>query len=166
LKPIVSVVGKSNSGKTTLLEKLITEMTARGHNVCTIKHDAHSFNIDHEGKDSWRHFQAGARATLISSPEKFAMVRRVDKEWGLPELVAQMGDDADIFLTEGYKGAASPKIEVVRGERSSEPICSPDQLIALVTDLDLDLGVPRFDINDYNGICDLLERDFLGGGDS
>ncbi len=159
--PIVSVVGKSNSGKTTLLEKLIRELTRRGRRVVTIKHDAHSFDIDHEGKDTWRHFQAGAYATLISSPAKFAMVHRVDQEQNLDQLVARLDGDADIVLTEGYKRAAKPKIEVVRRARSTEPVCDPSELIALATDLDLDLGVPRFDINDFEGLCDLLEATYL-----
>ena len=159
--PVVSVVGKSNSGKTTLLEKLIGELTRRGRRVVTIKHDAHSFDIDHEGKDTWRHFQAGAYATLISSPAKFAMVHRVEAELNLDQLVALLGDDADIVLTEGYKTAAKPKIEVVRAARSTEPVCELDEIIALATDLDLDLGVPTFDINDFEGLCDLIEATYL-----
>ncbi|MFH1530848.1 MAG: molybdopterin-guanine dinucleotide biosynthesis protein B [Pseudomonadota bacterium] len=159
--PVVSIVGKSNSGKTTLLEKIIGELTRRGHRVVTIKHDAHSFDIDHEGKDTWRHFQAGAHATLISSPAKFAMVRRVDAEWTLDQLIAQIGDDADIVLTEGYKTAKKPKIEVVRQARSTEPVCDISEIIALATDVDLDLGVPRYDINDFEGLCDLLEATYL-----
>jgi molybdopterin-guanine dinucleotide biosynthesis protein B len=160
--PVVSVVGKSNSGKTTLLEKLIKELTRRGRRVVTIKHDAHSFDIDHEGKDTWRHFQAGAYATLISSPAKFAMVHRVEEELDLDQLVAQLGGDADIVITEGYKRAAKPKIEVVRRARSTEPVCDVSELIALATDVDtLDLGVPRFDINDFEGLCDLIEATFL-----
>lgn len=159
--PVLSVVGKSNSGKTTLLEKLIGELTRRGHRVVTIKHDAHSFDIDHEGKDTWRHFQAGAYATLISSPAKFAMVHRVEAELNLDQLIGRLGDDADIVLTEGYKTAAKPKIEVVRAARSTEPVCSIDEIIALATDVDLDLGVPVYDINDFNGLCDLIEETFL-----
>ncbi len=159
--PIVSVVGKSNSGKTTLLEKLIKELTRRGRRVVTIKHDAHSFDIDHEGKDTWRHFQAGAYATLISSPAKFAMVHRVEQEQNLDQLVARLDGEADIVLTEGYKAGTKPKIEVVRKARSTEPVCKASELIALATDLDLDLGVPRFDINDFEGLCDLLEETYL-----
>jgi len=156
--PVVSVVGKSGSGKTTLLEKLISELTRRGRRVATIKHDAHSFDIDHEGKDTWRHFQAGAMATLISSPAKFAMVHRVEAELALEQLVEHVGDNADIVLTEGYRSAAGPKIEVVRAARSAEPVCTPEELIAVATDLDPGLDVPTFHIDDFRGLCDLIEE--------
>ena len=72
--PIVSIVGKSNSGKTTLIEKLIAELTRRGWRVATIKHNRHGFEIDHEGKDSWRHKQAGAVATVVASPRRIAVI--------------------------------------------------------------------------------------------
>jgi molybdopterin-guanine dinucleotide biosynthesis protein B len=78
--PIVSIVGKSDSGKTTLLEKLVAELKSRGFRVGTIKHDAHSFEIDHEGKDSWRHKKAGASVSIISSAEKIGMVLDSDHD--------------------------------------------------------------------------------------
>jgi len=161
--PVVSVVGKSGSGKTTLLEKLISELTRRGRRVVTVKHDAHSFDIDHEGKDTWLHFQAGAWATLISSPAKFAMIHRVEAELTLDDLVGRLDDGADIVLTEGYKSAAKPKIEVVRAARSAEPVCTAEELLALATDMDTGLAVPTFHIDDHEGICDLIEETFLRG---
>jgi molybdopterin molybdotransferase len=161
--PVLSIVGKSNSGKTTLLTKMVAELTRRGRRVVTIKHDAHSFDIDHEGKDSWRHFQAGTRATLISSPEKLAMVRRVNGEWGLDALATLLGNDADIVITEGYRGAAKPKIEVLREARSARPICAPEELIALATDVDIRGPMPVYGIDDVAGLCDLVEERFLGG---
>jgi molybdopterin-guanine dinucleotide biosynthesis protein B len=84
--PIVSIVGKSDSGKTTLLEKVVGELRARGYRIATVKHDAHSFEIDHEGKDSWRHKQAGAALTVISSPEKVALVADADHDQSLAEI--------------------------------------------------------------------------------
>ena len=159
--PIVSFVGKSGSGKTTLLEKVLRCFAARGRRVAAIKHDAHSFDIDHEGKDSHRLFRAGAAAVFISSPEKFALVHRVDAERSLDTLTAQLGPGFDLALTEGYRRADKPKIEVVRAERSREPICAAEELVALATDLPLDLGVPRFGLDDAEGICDLLEARFI-----
>jgi molybdopterin molybdotransferase len=161
--PVVSIVGKSNSGKTTLLTRVVRELTRRGRRVVSIKHDAHSFDIDHEGKDSWRHFQSGTQATIISSPEKLAMVRRVDGEWSLDALAALLGDDADIVITEGYKNAAKPKIEVLRQARSTVPVCAPEELIALVTDVDLNTELPKYGLDDVAGVCDLVEDRFLGG---
>jgi molybdopterin-guanine dinucleotide biosynthesis protein B len=85
--PVVSVVGKSNSGKTTLIEKMIGELVRRGYRVATIKHNLHGFEIDHEGKDSWRHKQAGARTTVIASPHRVAVVEDVEKDLDIGELV-------------------------------------------------------------------------------
>lgn len=159
--PVVSIVGKSDSGKTTLLEKLIAELVSRGVKVAAIKHDAHSFDIDHEGKDSWRLAQAGAHAVLISSPSKFAVVRNVEAEWPIETLIDQLGSGFDLVVTEGYKGAAKPKIEVLRGERSRELMCSEDELIAVATDLDIEVGVPVFNIDDACGIAGFIEERFL-----
>src|SRR5512137_3181160 len=111
--PIVSIVGKSGAGKTTLLEKLVRELKRRGHRVATIKHDAHRFDIDHPGKDSYRHFHAGADWTIIASPDKIASVRRLDRELTLDEIAAQVSG-VDIILTEGYKREARRRIEVSR----------------------------------------------------
>nr|NIR17513.1 molybdopterin-guanine dinucleotide biosynthesis protein B [Desulfobacterales bacterium]NIW15817.1 molybdopterin-guanine dinucleotide biosynthesis protein B [Candidatus Bathyarchaeota archaeon] len=108
---IVSIVGKSGSGKTTLLEKLIPELTGMGLKVGTIKHDVHGFEIDHPGKDSWRHKQAGSRITIISSPQRIGMVMDVDHDHTLDEL-ASFFSGVDIILTEGYKRENKPKIEI------------------------------------------------------
>ena len=84
--PIVSVVGYSGSGKTTFIVKLVPELTRRGIRVGTIKHDVHGFEMDREGKDSYRHKKAGARISVISSPQKVGMVRDVDRERTVAEL--------------------------------------------------------------------------------
>ena len=116
--PIVSIVGKSDSGKTTLLEKLIPELKRRGYRVATIKHDAHQFEIDHPGKDSYRHFHAGSDWTLIGSPAQLASVRRLERELTLDEIAADISG-VDIILTEGYKRETKRRIEVSRRERSA-----------------------------------------------
>jgi molybdopterin-guanine dinucleotide biosynthesis protein B len=161
--PIVSLVGKSGSGKTTLLEKLIPELKRRGYRVGTIKHDAHSFEIDRPGKDTWRHAQAGSDHVLISSPHRVASIRRVEQELSLEELAAGM-TDVDIVLTEGYKRACAPKIEVSRRERSETLICQPDELIAVASDQPFELDVPEYDLNDVQGLADLIEARFLREG--
>ena len=89
--PVVSIVGKSDAGKTTLIEKLIPELVRRGYRVATVKHDVHGFDVDREGKDSWRHKQAGAHTVVISSPEKLALIRDVDHDADLAEL--RLGDE-------------------------------------------------------------------------
>ncbi|MBM3299265.1 MAG: molybdopterin-guanine dinucleotide biosynthesis protein B, partial [Deltaproteobacteria bacterium] len=110
--PIVSIVGKSDTGKTTLLEKIVKELTSRGHRIATVKHDAHSFEIDHKGKDSWRHKQAGAVISVISSPGKIAVVADSDHDHSLAEIREKYVLGADLIITEGYKREVHPKIEV------------------------------------------------------
>lgn len=160
--PVVSVVGKSDSGKTTLMEGLIRALTARGWRVATVKHHIHDFDIDIPGKDSWRHAKAGAVVTMISAPDKFGMVRKVNRERTLDELLEAAGPDVDILLTEGFKRAGDVRIEVSRAARSDELICEPGQLFALVTDVAYEVGeLPVFGLDDAEGLATLIERTFL-----
>ena len=166
IPPVVSIVARSGTGKTTLLEKLIAELKSRGYRVGAIKHDAHRFDIDHEGKDSWRLTRAGADTMLITSPEKIAMVRKnPSPEPDLAETVAAYCGDLDIVLSEGFKRSAMPKIEVHRKERSSSLLCRDEwfdpALIAVASDEPLELDVPIFDINDAAGLADLIVARFL-----
>jgi molybdopterin-guanine dinucleotide biosynthesis protein B len=96
--PIVSIVGKSGSGKTTLIEKLVPELTRRGHRVATVKHDVHGFEVDREGKDSWRHKKAGAHTVVISSPEKAALIRDVERDLNLAEIRDKLIQEVDLIL--------------------------------------------------------------------
>jgi molybdopterin-guanine dinucleotide biosynthesis protein B len=158
--PIVSFVGSSGAGKTTLLEKLIPEITRRGLRVGTIKHDVHGFELDTPGKDSWRHKQAGAATTIISSPSRIGKVMDVDHDYSLEEL-APLLSNVDIIITEGYKRERKPKIEVFRPEVREEPLCKNDEhLLALVSDTPVDLGVPRFSTDDIEGLADFLITHF------
>jgi molybdopterin-guanine dinucleotide biosynthesis protein MobB len=112
--PIVSIVGRSKSGKTTLIERLIPEFIKRGYRVATIKHHGKDFQIDHEGKDSWRHKEAGAHKVAISSPQKVALIEDCSQELSLAELAARFIRGADIIIAEGFKRDRHPKIEVFR----------------------------------------------------
>ena len=158
--PIISVVGKSNVGKTTLLEKLLVELKKRGYRVATIKHDIHGFNIDQPGKDTWRHSQAGADTVIISSPSRVALISRVEQEKTLDQ-VAAMAVDVDIVITEGYKRENKPKIEVFRSGVYDELLCEPHELIAIASDLQFDNGLPCFGLDDAVGLVDLIERLYL-----
>jgi len=163
--PIVSIIGKSNSGKTTLLEKVISALSGRGYRVATIKHNKHGFNIDHEGKDSYRHKKAGARLTVVSSPHQLAFVEDVDHDHSFAEIRDKFIHDADIILTEGFKVNDYPKIEVYRSELKRDLLSSSeDNLIAVASDIELDAGVPWFDINDATSITDFIEGKFLKQG--
>ena len=160
--PILSVVGKSDSGKTTLLEKLIPELTRRGWRVATVKHDSHGFEVDHPGKDSYRHKQAGAHTAVIASPWRLAMIRDVERDLTLDEIRDRFVQDVDLVLSEGYKNDRQPKIEVFRPEQHDEPICKrSDGLVALVSDADIDLDVPRFGLDDAAGLAGFIETRFL-----
>jgi len=158
--PILSVVGKSDAGKTTLLEKLIRELKARGYRVATVKHDAHSFEIDHPGKDTWRHAQAGSDHVVIASPARLAHIQRVGRELTLPEIAATI-NDVDIILTEGYKRGPAPKIEVSRAEKGRELLCTRQELVAIAADQHFDMDVPQFGLDDAAGLVDLIEKQFL-----
>lgn len=165
--PVVSIVAKSGTGKTTLLVKLIGELKRRGYRVGAVKHDAHSFSIDHEGKDSWRLTQAGADTMLITSPQKIAMVKQnpMAQEPPLAATIETFLGDVDIVLTEGFKRSTMPKIEVHRRERSPTLLCRGEEhdptLFAVASDEPLQLDVPVFDINDAAGLCDLIVARFL-----
>ncbi len=165
--PVVSIVAKSGTGKTTLLEKLIAELKSRGYLVGAVKHDAHSFGIDHEGKDSWRLTQAGADTMLITSPAKIAMVKRNPQEEEPPvaETIARYCGNLDIVLTEGFKRSAMPKIEVNRKARSETLMCRGAEhdptLFAVASDQPLQLDVPVFELNDARGLVDLIVARFL-----
>lgn len=165
--PVVSIVAKSGTGKTTLLEKLIVEMKRRGYKVGAIKHDAHRFDIDREGKDSWRLTQAGADTMLITSPQKLALIKHYPhaEEPSLAESVSSYCQDVDIVLTEGFKKSTMPKIEVHRKERSARLLCRDEEhdstLIAVASDSQIEVDVPVFDINDATGLCDLIEERHL-----
>lgn len=160
--PVVSVVGRSDSGKTTLVEGLIRGLTADGWKVAAVKHHVHEVEVDQPGKDSWRHAHAGARVTMISAPTQFVVVRRVDEERSLEELV-EAAADCDILITEGFRRSGPVRIEVLRKARSDELISEPADLFALVTD-DPGIcpeGVPLFDLSDHAGVVALVERTFL-----
>lgn len=158
---IISFVGKSNVGKTTHLEKVISEIKRRGYKVATIKHDVHGFEIDVPGKDTWRHAQAGADSVVISSPNKIALIEKVAREKTLDEIAKKLQNNVDIIITEGYKRDNKPKVEIVRRERSTEPICDPNELIALVTDCDIEMDVPKFTFHQVKELVDLIEEKFI-----
>ena len=158
--PLVIIAGRSESGKTTLLERLIPEFKKRGLRVGTIKHHHGDFDIDRPGKDSWRHKKAGAEKTVISSPTRIGLVMDVDHDYRPDELIPFFSE-MDIILVEGYKEENLPKVEIFRPEVHDTPLCLEDQsLIAVMADSNLDVGVPIFALDDVIGLADLLVRNF------
>ncbi len=157
---IITVIGKSNSGKTTLIEKLIPEIRRRGYRVGTIKHTRCRLDIDKKGKDSWRHRKAGADMVLVASPDEIVLIK--DEENSSLDSLVRYFDDMDIVIVEGYKRENRPKIEVFRSSVHREPIClNSDNLIAFVTDLNVDLKVPVFGLDEIKEIADLIEKRYL-----
>ena len=160
--PIVSIVGRSNSGKTTLIEQLIPELRRLGYRVATIKHNIHGFDIDHEGKDSWRHKQAGAQITVLASPGRVALIEDTERDFEISEIRNRYIRDVDLILLEGFKGNPYPKIEVFRPELHSEMLCrEEDNLFAVVTDASISLSVPCYQRNCIQEIAALIEELFL-----
>jgi len=159
--PIVTVIGKSGCGKTTLLEKLITELKRRNYRLATIKHHSHSgFDIDKPGKDSWRFFVAGSDHVIIAAPDKVASYWKIDKELSLDEICENV-TGVDLIVVEGYKQAGKPALEVVRAANSKDLIGSQEQRFAVAADFPLDLGVPHFGLEDVQAMADLIEQRFL-----
>jgi molybdopterin-guanine dinucleotide biosynthesis protein MobB len=161
--PIVSFIGKKNSGKTTVLLGVIRELCNRGYRLAVIKHDAHSFEIDVPGTDSYRIREAGAVVVGISSPEKYAWVVDTDEDRALAELVSRVREPVDLVITEGFKQQDAPKIEVSRRARSTTLVAAPDELIGIAADQAFpDYPVPGFALEDFVGLADLIEKCILG----
>ena len=160
MPPVVSIVGKSKSGKTTLIEKLIHELKSRGYRVATIKHSPQDSTFDEPGKDSWRHIQAGSEATAVSSPDKIVLVKPIAQEATIDEVVSFLGEDYDIILAEGFKQGSAPKIEVHRKDASST-LEGLKKQIAIVTDEPLETKVRQFLPEDIGALADLLEKGFI-----
>ena len=158
---IISIAGKSNSGKTTLLEKLIFELNSRGYKIGSVKHTHDGFDFDKKGKDSWRHKRAGARATLVVTDTKIALVKE-DTSSYIQKMETFLGDN-DLILAEGFKKQPLPKIEIFRSDSDhKEPMCLDDpNLIAFVTDAQYHPRVPVFGLNDVQEIASFIEKNYL-----
>jgi molybdopterin molybdotransferase len=165
--PIVSIVGKSQSGKTLLMEQLIAEFKKRGYKVAAVKHSHSGMEIDHPGKDSWKFAQAGSDAVCISSPDKLAFIKNLDHELNIEEIMPILGSEFDLVLIEGFRKSKIPKIEVHRKELGDDLLCSPKELSAIVTDGSLDTLIANscklsaFRWSDTVAVADFIEKNFL-----
>jgi molybdopterin-guanine dinucleotide biosynthesis protein MobB len=158
---LFGVTGWKNNGKTTLVERLVTEITGRGLIVSTIKHAHHAFDVDHKGRDSYRHRAAGAQEVLVGSGARWALIHelRGAPEPTMDELLARLSP-CDLVLIEGYKRGPHPKVEAYRAEAGKDLIASDDDTIRLIaTDTPLDLQRPQLDLDDITGIADFILRD-------
>ena len=160
MPPLVSIVGKAKSGKTTLIEKLILELKSRGYKVATIKHAFHGSFSDEHGKDSWRHIQAGSEATAIGFTDNIVLIKPVTGTPNLDQIVCLLGEAYDIILVEGFKHSNAPKIEVHRKE-TGPPLDFTENIIAIATDEPLETSIRQFSLEDIKSIADILENDFI-----
>ena len=154
--PIVSIVARSNTGKTTFLEALLPALSELGLRVAVVKHHHHTSSFDTPGKDTHRIAEAGADLVLGISPVQVATFSREDGSGDLDPVIAKHCSGYDLVLTEGYKRGDFPKIEVHRAERSDELLCSFDEMLALVTDGEWDTDVPQFSLSSADGVAALL----------
>jgi len=158
--PVLSVVGFSNSGKTTLVEKLVRELKTRGYRVAVIKHHHGDFDIDKPGKDTWRHAEAGADVVVLAAPRKVAVIEKLQAEKPLDEIIATISN-VDLIITEGYKKENKPKIEVFRSAVHQKIISPVGELLAIASDVPLHYGVPCLYINNPGPMVDLIEDKLL-----
>lgn len=160
LPPIISVVGRAKVGKTTFLVKLIAELTRRGYDIAVIKHTVHAFDFGQPGKDTHKHTEAGAKAVALASARELVLTRPLDAELEIDQVAALLSE-ADLILTEGYKRAHKPKIEVSRRELGTELVSRRSEIIAVVSDHPVDLDVPQYNLDDAPGVADLIEQRYL-----
>jgi molybdopterin-guanine dinucleotide biosynthesis protein B len=164
---VINIVGeRSKVGKTFVIEGLIKELKKRGLTVATIKHDVHGFDIDKKGKDTYKHREAGAETVIISSKSRLAVIKELKEETDLNDII-KLAEDKDIVLVEGYKNSNLRKIEVYRNKVSSKVISPKDKLIAVASDVKLNLdGVLIVDKENFKALADLIEKeeDFEFGG--
>jgi molybdopterin-guanine dinucleotide biosynthesis protein B len=158
--PIVSFVGRSNSGKTTLIERVIPELVRAGYKVATVKHAGHGFDLDTEGKDSWRHKRAGASSVMVLSKGSMAMFADVSDQMNVEDVRDRFLDHTyDLIIAEGWKHEGYPKIVIVREQLGEIPV-STEGLLAVVSDKPVDLDIPLFGLDDVAGVAALIMKQF------
>jgi molybdopterin-guanine dinucleotide biosynthesis protein MobB len=172
--PMVAVIGKKHSGKTTLTVRLCSELHRRGHRVMTIKHGAHTFNIDPSTTDTYRHYHEGqAERVAMAAPDKFALIVRWGEEESPEAIAARHMSDADIVVCEGFKRSALPKIEIFRPSAHDAPLYDPAtpaarDYVAIVTDGQVSAaGVAIVRLEDpawLDTLADLVERRIMRPG--
>jgi molybdopterin-guanine dinucleotide biosynthesis protein MobB len=161
---LISIVGKKNSGKTTLVVALVRELVRRGHRTMTIKHGAHPFEIDQQGRDTWRHMhEGGAERVVMESPEMRVLIAQTMKEMGPRELAAKYLSDAHFVVCEGFSKSDLPKIEVYRRAVHAQPLYTPgapdaNTFLAVVTDAaDYRAPIPVMRFTDTNWLYRVVD---------
>ena len=161
MSKVIGVAGFKNAGKTTLVEKLVTELTRRGRRVSTVKHAHHSFDIDHEGRDSFRHRKAGAAEVAVVSRSRWAIIHesRNEEEPSLADILAKLGP-CDLVIVEGYKRDAHDKIEVRNLSLDHPKLAGDDPTVVAIAanGVMADAPVPVFDRDDVTALATFIEK--------
>lgn len=157
--PVIAVIGRAKSGKTTLVERLIEIFAGKGMRVAVIKHMHHEFDFDVPGKDTYRHKKAGASTVISASPSRIGMVKDVSREYSVEDIVSRYVSDADIVIVEGFKQSRVPKIEVYSRESGESPLCTlgDDSIVAVVTDDPVEAAISHFRRDDAQAIADFID---------
>ena len=157
---VIGITGWKNSGKTTLTEKLVAELVSRGYRIATVKHAHHEFDIDHEGRDSFRHRKAGASEVAVVSSKRWALIHELDGETEPPlDAVISRLAPCDLIVVEGYKREGHPKIEVRRlGAKDATPLAPRDpSIVAIASDVNIAAeSLPIFDLDDVTAIASFV----------
>jgi molybdopterin-guanine dinucleotide biosynthesis protein B len=152
---IISIVGKKNAGKTTLIKTLIPELKERGYRVGTLKYNIKEFKIDHEGKDTYKYYHLGADSIALTSQDEIAVIKRVTDPPGTSEFVAKYLNDVNIVLIEGYRGGDYPRIKIVDSKETKIDSNDPDNELILIRG---DLETKHFSTEDTNKALDFIEN--------
>ena len=157
MKTVSFIAAASNSGKTTIIEKVVRILKERGMRVAVVKHASKGFELDRPGKDSWRFREAGADTVVLVGPDRLAFTRSIDREPSMQEIEEIVGN-VDIVIREGFKRDSMNKIEVFRsGVSGAQPLCVTDPSIkALVSSTPVGVSIPRFDWNDAAAVADFI----------
>lgn len=158
---VIGVAGFKNAGKTTLVERLVAELTRRGHRISTVKHAHHSFDIDHEGRDSFRHRKAGACEVAVVSRHRWAIIHesRDDQEPTLEEILDKLAP-CDLVIVEGYKRDGHDKIEVRNLSLAHPQLAGDDPTVVAIAANGAvgDAPVPVFDRDDVTALASFIEK--------
>ncbi|MEM7463345.1 MAG: molybdopterin-guanine dinucleotide biosynthesis protein B [Pseudomonadota bacterium] len=160
---VFGITGWKNSGKTTLVAALVAEFTSRGLQVSTVKHAHHDFEIDQEGRDSWKHRKAGAKETALVSSRRWALMHELkeEDEPSLDEMLDKLAP-CDLVLVEGFKRSGHPKIETIRNAESGRPKQAPvwqynDSVVAIAaSDMDTNCSLRQFHLDSVPEIADFI----------
>jgi len=158
MPPILSIIGYSDLGKTTLLEGISTEIKQRGYRTVAVKHARETFEIDKKDRSS----EPLGQAEAVSSPREFAAVRKTDHDLTPGEISRYIEDDCDLILAEGFKQGSTMKIEVCKKGDGGQLLAHPEEPLALVSDENLDVEKPQLKRDDIHGLTDFIKKWLAG----